>query len=96
MQGFDVDVGPPFRTPDEVAQQAVDSDVHVIGVSSLAAAHRALVPELCKKLNEIGRPDILVVCGGVIPPQVLFLFYSQCDQIGQFFKVLGDIFFSYS
>ncbi len=70
FQGFDVDVGPLFRTPDEVAQQAVDSDVHVIGVSSLAAAHRALVPELCRKLKEIGRPDILVICGGVIPPQV--------------------------
>lgn len=80
--GFDVDVGPLFRTPDEVAQQAVDSDVHVIGVSSLAAAHRALVPELCRRLKEIGRPDILVICGGVIPPQDYdFLYKSGASAI---------------
>merc|ERR1711979_24948 len=62
--GFDVDIGPLFQTPEEVAQQAVDSDVHVIGVSSLAAGHRALVPELVESLAKIGRPDILIVCGG--------------------------------
>ncbi len=67
--GFDVDVGPLFQTPEEVAQQAIDSDVHVIGVSSLAAGHRTLVPELVKILKAGGREDILVVCGGVIPPQ---------------------------
>ena len=67
--GFDVDIGPLFQTPDEVAQQAVDSDVHCIGVSSLAAGHRALVPDLVKSLAQIGRPDILIICGGVIPPQ---------------------------
>jgi len=67
--GFDVDVGPLFQTPDEVAQQAVDSDVHCIGVSSLAAGHKTLVPELVKSLSKIGRPDILIICGGVIPPQ---------------------------
>jgi len=67
--GFDVDVGPLFQTPDEVAQQAIDSDVHVVGVSSLAAGHRALVPELVKSLEKMGRPDIIVICGGVIPPQ---------------------------
>lgn len=67
--GFDVDIGPLFQTPMEVAQQAIDSDVHVVGVSSLAAGHRALVPDLSKCLRELGRPDILVICGGVIPPQ---------------------------
>ncbi|XP_046655218.1 methylmalonyl-CoA mutase, mitochondrial-like [Daphnia pulicaria] len=67
--GFDVDIGPLFQTPREVAQQAIDADVHVVGVSSLAAAHRTLVPELIKVLKEMGRSDILVVVGGVIPPQ---------------------------
>jgi methylmalonyl-CoA mutase len=67
--GFDVDVGPLFQTPEEVAQQAIDSDVHVVGVSSLAAGHRTLVPELSKCLKELGRPDIIIICGGVIPPQ---------------------------
>jgi len=67
--GFDVDIGPLFQTPDEVAQQAVDSDVHVVGVSSLAAGHKTLVPELVRCLAEMGRPDVLIVCGGVIPPQ---------------------------
>jgi methylmalonyl-CoA mutase len=67
--GFDVDVGPLFQTPDEVAQQGIDSDVHVIGVSTLAAGHRTLVPALIKALKDLGRPDILVICGGVIPPQ---------------------------
>ena len=67
--GFDVDVGPLFQTPMEVAQQAVDSDVHVVGVSSLAAGHKALVPDLVKCLKEMDREDILVICGGVIPPQ---------------------------
>merc|ERR1711936_451682 len=67
--GFDVDIGPLFQTPDEVAQQAVDSDVHVVGVSSLAAGHKTLVPALVKCLADMGRPDVLIVCGGVIPPQ---------------------------
>ncbi|KAI0226495.1 Methylmalonyl-CoA mutase, mitochondrial [Lamellibrachia satsuma] len=58
-----------FQTPKEAAQQAIDADVHVVGVSSLAAGHKTLVPELIKELAEMGRPDILVVCGGVIPPQ---------------------------
>ncbi|MFC5176070.1 methylmalonyl-CoA mutase [Nocardioides taihuensis] len=66
--GFDVDVGPLFSTPDEVAQQAVDNDVHVVGVSSLAAGHLTLLPELRRALAERGRPDIMVVIGGVIPP----------------------------
>nr|WP_245811112.1 methylmalonyl-CoA mutase [Rhodococcus corynebacterioides] len=66
--GFDVDVGPLFQTPDEVARQAADNDVHVIGVSSLAAGHLTLVPALREALADVGRPDIMVVVGGVIPP----------------------------
>ncbi|ANY10431.1 methylmalonyl-CoA mutase [Pseudonocardia sp. HH130630-07] len=66
--GFDVDVGPLFQTPAEVAKQAVESDVHVIGASSLAAGHLTLVPELRSELAELGREDIMVVVGGVIPP----------------------------
>jgi methylmalonyl-CoA mutase len=67
--GFDVDVGPLFQTPEEVARQAVEADVHVVGVSSLAAGHLTLVPALREKLAEEGREDIMVVVGGVIPPQ---------------------------
>ena len=66
--GFDVDVGPLFSTPEEVAQQAVDADVHIVGVSSLAAGHLTLLPALKKALEEQGRPDIMIVIGGVIPP----------------------------
>lgn len=66
--GFDVDVGPLFSTPEEVAQQAVDNDVHIVGVSSLAAGHLTLLPALKKALAEAGRDDIMVVIGGVIPP----------------------------
>merc|ERR1719471_611594 len=80
--GFDVDIGPLFQTPEEVAQQAVDSDVHVIGVSSLAAGHRALVPELNAALKKVGRPDIIVICGGVIPPgDYDFLYENGCGAI---------------
>ncbi|RNF41095.1 methylmalonyl-CoA mutase [Planococcus salinus] len=67
--GFDVDIGPLFQTPAETAQQAAENDVHVIGVSSLAAGHRTLVPELAEELKKIGREDILIVVGGVIPAQ---------------------------
>lgn len=66
--GFDVDVGPLFSTPEEVAQQAVDADVHIVGVSSLAAGHLALLPALKAALAEQGREDIMIVIGGVIPP----------------------------
>jgi methylmalonyl-CoA mutase len=66
--GFDVDVGSLFSTPEEVARQAADNDVHVIGVSSLAAGHLTLVPALRDALAEVGRPDIMIVVGGVIPP----------------------------
>lgn len=80
--GFDVDIGPLFQTPDEVAQQAIDSDVHVVGVSSLAAGHRTLVPELVACLARLGRPDVLVICGGVIPPQDYeFLYKSGASAI---------------
>jgi methylmalonyl-CoA mutase len=67
--GFDVDVGPLFQTPAEVARQAVENDVHVVGVSTLAAGHLTLVPQLREELAKLGREDILIVVGGVIPPQ---------------------------
>ena len=67
--GFDVDIGPLFSTPEEVARQAVENDVHVVGVSSLAAGHLTLVPALRSALAGQGRPDIVVVVGGVVPPQ---------------------------
>ena len=67
--GFDVDIGPLFQTPREVARFAVESDVHVVGVSSLAAGHKTLVPQLIDELRKLDRDDILVVVGGVIPPQ---------------------------
>ncbi|WP_203567691.1 methylmalonyl-CoA mutase [Aestuariimicrobium ganziense] len=67
--GFDVDVGPLFQTPEEVARQAVESDVHVVGVSSLAAGHLTLVPALREQLDEMGRQDMMIVVGGVIPEQ---------------------------
>ncbi|WP_454016920.1 methylmalonyl-CoA mutase [Azospirillum sp. Marseille-Q6669] len=67
--GFDVDIGPLFQTPEEAARQAVENDVHVIGVSSQAAGHKTLVPQLVEELRRQGAGDILVVCGGVIPPQ---------------------------
>ena len=67
--GFDVDIGPLFATPDEAARQGVENDVHIIGVSSLAAGHLTLVPELKSALAKAGRPDIMIVVGGVIPPQ---------------------------
>jgi len=67
--GFDVDLGPLFQTPEEVARMAVENDVHVLGVSTLAGGHLTLVPEVIRELKRLGRPDILVVVGGVIPPQ---------------------------
>ena len=67
--GFDVDIGPLFQTPAEAAQQAIDNDVHIIGASSLAAGHLSLVPELRTALATVGREDIMIVVGGVIPPQ---------------------------
>jgi len=66
--GFDVDIGPLFQTPEEVARQAAENDVHVVGISSLAGAHKALVPQLMQELKKIGRDDIGIIVGGVIPP----------------------------
>jgi methylmalonyl-CoA mutase len=65
--GFDVDMGPLFQTPAEVAQQAAENDVHIVGVSSLAAGHKTLVPQLIDELRQLGREDIMVIAGGVIP-----------------------------
>jgi methylmalonyl-CoA mutase len=67
--GFDVDIAPLFQTPQEVAMQAIENDVHVIGASSLAGGHKTLVPELIGELNKLGRGDIMVIAGGVIPAQ---------------------------
>ena len=67
--GFDVDMGPLFQTPAEAAKQAVENDVHVMGVSSLAAGHKTLIPQVIEELKKLGRPDIMVTAGGVIPAQ---------------------------
>ena len=67
--GFDVDIGPLFATPAEAARQAIENDVHIVGISSLAGAHLTLVPELKAALVEEGRGDIMIVVGGVVPPQ---------------------------
>jgi len=67
--GFDVDIGPLFQTPAEAAKQAVENDVHILGVSSLAAGHKTLVPQVISELKSLGREDIMVIAGGVIPPQ---------------------------
>ena len=67
--GFDVDVGPLFQTPAEAAQDAIDNDVHVIGISSQAAGHKTLAPKLVQALQAAGAGEILVICGGVIPQQ---------------------------
>jgi len=67
--GFDVDIGPLFQTPQEAAKQAVENDVHILGVSSLAAGHKTLVPQVIEALHKYGREDIMVIVGGVIPHQ---------------------------
>jgi len=67
--GFDVDIGPLFQTPEETARQAVENDVHIVGMSSLAAGHKTLLPQLRDELAKLGRPDIMIICGGVIPAQ---------------------------
>jgi methylmalonyl-CoA mutase len=79
--GFDVDIGPLFQTPQEVAKQAIENDVHVLGISSLAGGHKTLVPEVLQELrNTYGRSDVLVVAGGVIPPD----HYDFLKQAGCF------------
>jgi methylmalonyl-CoA mutase len=75
--GFDVDVGPMFQTPAEAARQAIENDVHVIGVSSQAAGHKTLVPQMIDALKQQGADDILVICGGVIPPKDYETLYGQ-------------------
>ncbi|MDI3527340.1 MAG: methylmalonyl-CoA mutase [Tenuifilum sp.] len=75
--GFDVDIGPLFQTPAEAAKQAVENDVHVLGVSSLAAGHKTLVPQVMEELKKLGREDIMVIVGGVIPPQDYQFLYDQ-------------------
>ena len=80
--GFDVDMGPLFQTPAEAAKQAVENDVHILGVSSLAAGHKTLVPQVIEELKKLGREDIMVVVGGVIPPQDYdFLFQAGAAAI---------------
>ncbi|MDR2563194.1 MAG: methylmalonyl-CoA mutase [Prevotellaceae bacterium] len=80
--GFDVDMGPLFQTPEEAAKQAVENDVHVVGVSSLAAGHKTLVPQIIAELKKLGREDILVIVGGVIPAQdYKFLYESGAAAI---------------
>ena len=74
--GFDVDMGPLFQTPEESARQAVENDVHVMGVSSLAAGHKTLIPQVIEELKKLGRPDILVTAGGVIPAQDYEFLYN--------------------
>jgi methylmalonyl-CoA mutase len=67
--GYDVDIGPLFQTPAETARQAIENDVHVVGISTLAGSHKTLIPELIQHLEKLGRGDILVIAGGVIPEQ---------------------------
>src|SRR5690606_34266072 len=75
--GVDVDVGTLFQTPEEAAKQAVENDVHVLGVSSLAAGHKTLVPQVIAELKKLGREDIMVICGGVIPSQDYDFLYQS-------------------
>ncbi len=75
--GFDVDIGPLFQTPAESAKQAVENDVHILGVSSLAAGHKTLVPQVIEELKKLGREDIMVIVGGVIPPQDYDFLYKS-------------------
>ncbi|WP_016776375.1 methylmalonyl-CoA mutase [Anaerophaga thermohalophila] len=81
--GFDVDMGPLFQTPAEAARQAVENDVHVLGVSSLAAGHKTLVPQVIEELKKLGREDIMVIAGGVIPQQD-YKFLYDCGVVGIF------------
>lgn len=76
--GFDVDIGPLFQTPEEVAQQAAENDVHILGISSLAGGHKTLVPEVIVALNKLGRADIMVIAGGVIPKKD----YAYLEEYG--------------
>jgi methylmalonyl-CoA mutase len=75
--GFDVDMGPLFQTPEETAKQAIENDVHIIGISSLAGGHKTLLPQLVKELKKLGREDIIITCGGVIPVQDYDFLYKH-------------------
>ena len=75
--GFDVDISPMFQTPEEAAKMAIENDVHVVGVSSLAAGHKTLVPQLIEQLKKMGGEDIIVVVGGVIPPADYDFLYEK-------------------
>ncbi|WP_422854078.1 cobalamin-dependent protein [Flavobacterium ginsengisoli] len=80
--GFDVDIGPLFQTPAEATKQAVENDVHILGVSSLAAGHKTLVPQVIEELKKHGREDIMVIVGGVIPSQdYQFLFDAGASAV---------------
>ena len=80
--GFDIDIGPLFQTPEEAARQAVEADVHVVAMSSLAAGHKTLLPQLREALKALGREDIMIVCGGVIPaPDYQFLLANGASAI---------------
>ncbi len=81
--GFDVDIGPLFQTPKEAARQAVENDVHIVGVSSLAAGHKTLAPQIIQELKDLGRDDIMVIVGGVIPPQD-YQFLYDAGVVGVF------------
>ena len=81
--GFDVDIGPLFQTPKEAAKQAVENDVHILGISSLAAGHKTLVPQVIEELKKYGREDIMVIAGGVIPPQD-YQFLFDAGVVGVF------------
>ena len=90
--GFDVDVGPLFQTPDEVAQQAIDNDVHLIGISTQAGAHLTLVPLLVERLRQLGAEDIVTICGGIIPEgdtPAEFAAYVKAE-IAKWAKVIKD------
>ncbi|MFT4762727.1 MAG: methylmalonyl-CoA mutase, partial [Saprospiraceae bacterium] len=81
--GFDVDVGPLFQTPEEAARQAAENDVHILGISSLAAGHKTLVPQTIEALNALGREDIMVITGGVIPEKD-YQFLFDAGVVGVF------------
>ena len=81
--GFDVDIGPLFQTPAEAAKQAVENDVHILGVSSLAAGHKTLVPQVIEELKKYGREDIMVIVGGVIPAQD-YEYLFDCGAVAVF------------